>query len=200
MILSATKRTLAICLSITLLALAGCSSSSTTQKSGDEAPAAQTQAASEAKPPAETDADTRLEIENMARPFEGIITAAQPTREQFDKLDDIGVRTVINLRTAVEEGTWDEEAKAAEMGLEYVHIPIGGPQDLTRDNVNLFSDVLRKEQGDFLVHCSSSNRVGALFALRAFWLQDKPPEEAIAIGRKAGLTELEAAVRQKMTE
>jgi hypothetical protein len=46
-----------------------------------------------------------------------------------------------------------------------------------------------------LVHCGSSNRVGALLALRAAWLKGATLEAALAAGRSAGLTGLESAVR-----
>jgi len=47
-----------------------------------------------------------------------------------------------------------------------------------------------------LVHCMSGNRVGALFALRAFWLQGMSAVEALAVGRRYGLTKLEPLVVQ----
>ncbi len=46
-----------------------------------------------------------------------------------------------------------------------------------------------------LVHCGSGNRVGALFALRAAWLQGVAPAEAVALGKAAGMTALEPAIR-----
>ena len=46
-----------------------------------------------------------------------------------------------------------------------------------------------------LVHCGSGNRVGALFALRAAWLQGVAPAQAVALGRAAGMTALEPAIR-----
>ena len=42
----------------------------------------------------------------------------------------------------------------------------------------------------------SGNRVGALFALRAHWLQGLPAVEALAVGRRYGLTKLEPLVMQ----
>ena len=210
-----------------LLALVGCSTSKSADKNAQKAPADNAQVAQKQTEAQTTDnraaegpandsedraraeskatddsaqagADTPLGLKNGARPFDGIITAGQPTREQFDKLDEAGVNTVINMRAADEPGTWDEEAKADMMGLGYVDIVVTGPEDLTRKKAKLLNAVLRKEQGDFLVHCGSSNRVGALFALRAYWLLDKSPEEALEIGRRAGLTGLEEAVRSKM--
>lgn len=177
---------------VALLAWTGCSTGGSTQREGASAEAQESRR--------EVQGAGELELPAMARPFEGMISAGQPSKAEFRTLTSTEVRTVINLRGAGEEGTWDEAAMAEQMGLEYVNIPITGPEDLTRGAVDLFSDVLRKEEGDFLVHCGSSNRVGAMFALRAFWLMGKSKEEALAIGEKAGLDTLEGAVRRKMEE
>lgn len=185
------------------LALSACSTSSSAET---ERTNSSSMSASNKSDPGDSEPSTvsedressRLEIKDAARPFDGIITAGQPTPEQFEKLDDAGVQTVINFRSPEEKGTWDEETKAEKMGLTYVNIVVAGPDDLTRDKVDLFSDVLRKEDGDFLVHCGSSNRVGAMFALRAHWFGEANPEEAMKIGQRAGLDSLEEAVRSKI--
>src|SRR5699024_12708494 len=51
-----------------------------------------------------------------------------------------------------------------------------------------------------LVHCASGNRVGALMALRAAWVQGKSKEEALAIGRRWGLTKAEAAIDKRLSQ
>ena len=48
------------------------------------------------------------------------------------------------------------------------------------------------------MHCASGNRVGGLFALKAFYVDGKTPEEALEIGRSAGMTRTEAVVRQEL--
>lgn len=47
-----------------------------------------------------------------------------------------------------------------------------------------------------LTHCAGGNRVGALVALQAAWHQGLPPEQAIALGQRAGLAGLEPRVRE----
>ena len=49
-----------------------------------------------------------------------------------------------------------------------------------------------------VLHCASSNRVGALLAMKAFYVDEATPEEALALARKAGITRMEPAVRQKL--
>ena len=41
-----------------------------------------------------------------------------------------------------------------------------------------------------MVHCASGNRVGAMLALKAAWIDGASPEEALQLGVDAGLTRL----------
>jgi len=46
-----------------------------------------------------------------------------------------------------------------------------------------------------MLYCASSNRVGAMLALKAHWVDGESPEEALELGLAAGLTSLERSVR-----
>ncbi|PPU82009.1 hypothetical protein XpopCFBP1817_20380 [Xanthomonas populi] len=54
--------------------------------------------------------------------------------------------------------------------------------------------------GDVLIHCASSNRVGALIALEKGRANGAPRDEAIAIGRAAGMTSLEPLVMRLLDQ
>ena len=110
-----------------------------------------------------------------------------------------GIRHVINLRPDSETPEFDEAAVVRDAGLQYHSLPIRGAQDLTVENVARF-DRLITEVGEqaTLIHCSSSNRVGAMQALRAAWIQGKPAGIALAEGRRWGLKGLEAEVRDRL--
>jgi len=108
-----------------------------------------------------------------------------------------GITHLIDMLPEAEHGGFDEAAAVAELGLFYVHLPIQGGQDLNRSAAEALDRLLASAaDGTVLVHCMSGNRVGALFALRAAWLYDATPEEALAVGRAHGLTKLEPLVRQ----
>ncbi|WP_169729259.1 beta-lactamase hydrolase domain-containing protein [Solimonas soli] len=138
------------------------------------------------------------ELPNAGQPFPQISTAGRPSAEQFALAKQRGVGTVINLCPHSEPAAYDEPALVRELGLQYVNIPVAGAGDLNADNARKLADALAAAQGATLVHCASSNRVGALFALKAFWLEAKSVDEALAIGRAAGLRAMEPAVRQLM--
>jgi uncharacterized protein (TIGR01244 family) len=122
--------------------------------------------------------------------------SGQPSIEALTKLGSAGVRTVIDLRPDSETPDLDEKAVVEKSGLIYRSLPIAGKASLTRENVLAFDKLLAETKEDnVLLHCASGNRVGAMMALRASWLQGKSPEEAMAIGKAAGMTGLTADVK-----
>lgn len=142
-----------------------------------------------------------LGIHHFAAPAPGIFTAGQPNEAQFDALGKAGVKHVINLRPASEGGTGWEEQHAATAGVQFVRLPIAGADGLSRDNVDAFAKALEATGGEpTLVSCGSSNRVGALFALKAYWRDGKSKEEALAIGKAAGMTKLGAKVEELLAQ
>jgi len=104
-------------------------------------------------------------------------------------LEEDGVRTVINIRTPEETSgmSMDERGVTEEHGARYESIPISG-STFSRDDVDRFAEVIAASQGPVLVHCASSNRVGGLWAAYLATHHDVPLEEAIELGRSAGLS------------
>lgn len=123
--------------------------------------------------------------------------SGQPTLEQIARLPAAGITTVINLRPAAENPGVDERAAVEQAGMKYLALPLSGAADLTPDNVRRFDQLLAGSASEkVLMHCASGNRVGAMMALRARWVQGRSAEEAMAIGRAAGLTGLAGDVQQ----
>ena len=174
-------------IALAALALAGCSGEPAVEPAVEPgAPAA-----------AETVAvDPASLVRNGMMPFEGVLTGGQPTDEQLAALRDAGYRTVINLRMPNEPGTGDEPETVAALGMTYVSIPLSGAADLTDENAAALAAALDEAARPVLLHCASGNRVGALLALKAFRLDGASAEEALEIGRGAGMTRLEGSVRQ----
>lgn len=199
------KRIPTILIAIALLSFA-CESKPTTapepQAATEEEPSGLTaeNASQEAQP-----SEVELDLPNASEPIEGITAAAQPTQEQFENLREAGYRTVINLRTDGEPDALPDEARSALMEkVVYRQIPVSGPDDLTQENAKELHELIesRKEKGQILIHGSTSNRVGALLALRAAWFEGMEPEEALELGKKAGLSDpdLEAAVKERLAQ
>lgn len=89
----------------------------------------------------------------------------QPSPEVVARLRELGFETVINLRAASESGVAAEEEALRAAGLRYVWIPVTA-ETLNWDSARLLRAVLAEYGATrTLLHCSSSNRVGALLAL-----------------------------------
>lgn len=119
-----------------------------------------------------------------------VLFSGQPSREQFETLVKNGVKTVVNLRTAgeMESESFDEAALAAELGVEYVHVPMG--QDPLSDSEleRAFAALDRAgDGGQVLLHCKSSNRVGHVWALYRGKRGGLDVEAAIREGKAAGM-------------
>ena len=139
-----------------------------------------------------------IDLPNGRVPFDSTLTGGQPTFEQLKKAGETGFKAVINLRTAGERPDPEQESTWVErFGMKYFHIPVAGAKGLTVQNAQLFAEVLSKtENYPLIVHCKSGNRVGAIFALKAFHIDGKSKEEALLIGESAGLKSLTKAVEK----
>lgn len=136
-------------------------------------------------------------IPNLLTPEPGYLSGGQPNPGQLEAVANKGVSHVINLRPPSEDHGYDEAAKADELGLHYSVLGIAGTQDLNTENARELDNLLAQSSDTpTLVHCASGNRVGALMALRAAWVQGKSKDEALDIGRRWGMTNAEGTVSQ----
>lgn len=139
-------------------------------------------------------------IPNVAQPVPGVLTGGQPTRDQLEEAAAAGYKTVVNLRTLSEDGAWDETEFVTQLGMEFVHLPISGTQDINRENAAALRKILRDpEVQPVMVHCASGNRVGALFAVGASLFDGASLDGALELGRSAGLTRLETMTREYLS-
>lgn len=138
---------------------------------------------------------TSINLLNEKHPNSTTWTSGAVAPDQFPAVKAAGVARVINLRPISEQPDFNEAETVAACGMAYANLPIAGPGDLTLANVRAFDQLLAADsQAPTLVHCASNNRVGALFALRAAWIQGLAADEALAIGRAHGLLAMEPAV------
>jgi len=125
------------------------------------------------------------------------VATGQPDEEVLKEAREAGFAAVVDLRTEGEDRGFDEPAVVNALGMSYHSIPVTGAAGTTFDNAKRLDEVLSGIDGPVLVHCASGNRVGALFALRAS-LHGASDEEALEVGKAAGLTRLEPAVTKQL--
>ena len=124
------------------------------------------------------------------------LSGAPPTDAELATAKAAGVRAVLDLRPAAEGSAATDAARVTAAGLRTLRIEVAGPTGLTRENATDFAKLVSDPaQGPLLLHCATGNRVGALTALKAVWLDGMTPDAALVLGRATGLTRLEPAVR-----
>ena len=133
----------------------------------------------------------------FAEPRDGLRTGGQPDAHDLAALRAQGVRTVIDLRGTGEDRGFDEAAEAARLGMAYVALPVAGKDEVTPARADALQALLDRHGDGVLVHCASGNRAGALLALAAA-RSGMPADDALAFGRKAGLTSLEPVVAAQL--
>ena len=147
------------------------------------------------------DAAVLAQLHNPGHPEPHRIVSGAIDTSDLQRLHAAGLKRLINLRTPEETPDFDEAQVAHELGIDYAAIPIKGPSTFTRDNAARLDDLLRRAGDEpTLIHCASGNRVGALIALRAAWIQGQPIDVAIAEGKRWGLTSLESSVRSVLDQ
>jgi uncharacterized protein (TIGR01244 family) len=99
-----------------------------------------------------------------------VYIGGQPGEKSLASLSEVGVKTVVNVRTPREmsdrtQVPFDEAAEAARLGMEYVAIPIGGAEyPYAPQEVERFAQVLESHPGSILLHCRSGVRASYLWA------------------------------------
>jgi uncharacterized protein (TIGR01244 family) len=142
------------------------------------------------------------EIANLNHPEATVFTAGQPTQDQLATLGNSGIKHVISLRPA-SELDWNEQEYVASLdGVTYHNIPIDSSAgDINPANAATLQSLLKTFGNEpVLVHCGSSNRVGALAAISAAQENGASTDSAIEEGKRWGLTKLETAVRTVLGE
>jgi uncharacterized protein (TIGR01244 family) len=128
-------------------------------------------------------------IANLSSAGEKVFFAGQPSEADFKLLAEKGVKKVINLRTEEEMKTlgFDEKAAAEAAGLTYVQVGVGR-EPLTDEQIEkILKELESVEKEPMLLHCASSNRVGAVWSMYRGTRGGLAIEQAIEEGKKAGM-------------
>lgn len=139
------------------------------------------------------------DLMNRTQPDENLVIGGQPTPADLAQASAAGIEVIVNLRGPGEANDFDQAELIEALGMSYVRLPISNADDLSRENVAAFGEIL-ENLGDrpALMHCASGNRVGALFALHAGMFEGKDTEAAIEYGRERGLGNLDEEVRKRL--
>lgn len=147
----------------------------------------------ETKPEAPKTGLASIAIPQARTAMPDILTGGQPTDEHLKAAKAQGVKVVVNLRSDGEKAEYESQIKLVEeLGMKYVHIPIDGKtgEGLTEENAKKLAELLAGDK-PMLLHCASGQRVGALLALKAFYVDKAAPDAALKLGKDNGLSKPE---------
>lgn len=122
--------------------------------------------------------------------------SGQPNEDAFSKLKDLGVTTVINLRTQIEMDNrstvpFDEKEVVIKQGMNYVHIPLGGPDfPYNKEALKKFAEAFEKAKGKVLVHCTVGYRASHMWAAYLIEYKKNSPEVAVEYARVVNFGDL----------
>lgn len=104
-------------------------------------------------------------IKNFYQVDQHVYRGAQPTKEGFDYLAGLGVKTVINLREA-DQRSQEEKKLVTAAGMKYINVPMTGLTPPTDQEIGKILGVLEDgTTGPVFVHCKrGADRTGAVIA------------------------------------
>ena len=126
-------------------------------------------------------------IKNFLRVNEQYCTGGQPTMDELAKLKTEGIKAIINLRRPTEYNAEEEAAKAKELGLRYVNIPVSVAEPKDEQADELLKVTSDPQNRPAFIHCGSANRVGAFWMIRRVLVDGWKFEDAEAEARKIGM-------------
>ncbi len=124
--------------------------------------------------------DPLAQLYNYHRLSNAIVTAGQPTVEQFSTIAKQGIEVVINLGLADADYVLpNERGLVQSLGLVYEHIPVEWEQPQVED-FEQFADCMRRhEHRKRLVHCAANKRVSTFMALYRVLEEGRSIEQAM---------------------
>ncbi len=122
-----------------------------------------------------------LELVNYHEYSASLLSAGQPTREQFPAIRTAGVEAIINLAPLTDPASLADEQQIVEgLGIAYTHIPVDWDHPGAAD-VGRFLAAMQTYQGKrILVHCYAGARASAFVYLYRLGVQGAARDEAHA--------------------
>ncbi len=119
-----------------------------------------------------------------------VYLSGQPSEAGLARAKELGVTRVINLRTTMEMDNrevvpFDEAQLLSELGIDYVHVPSGGPDTpYSPERVAQVADAIADAPGNVLLHCTVAWRATHLWTAYLIEHQNVPFADALAVGRQ----------------
>lgn len=136
---------------------------------------------------------TGLFQEKYASVGDDVFIGGQPTERALRDLKAKGVTTVVNLRMPQEMARigFDEAALLQELGITYVHIPLGGTPEnpYAPAALDRFAATMASAKGKVLLHCTIAWRASHMWGAYLIRERKMPVADALAHVRSINLRE-----------
>ncbi len=114
-------------------------------------------------------------LPNLHKMSDGLYRGAQPSEAGFAQLAEMGIKTVLNLRTF-----HSDREQCERHGLDYVHINAQAWEIEDEEVISFLKVVTDKDRAPVFVHCQhGADRTGMMCALYRVIVQGWTREEAI---------------------
>ncbi len=123
-----------------------------------------------------------VKIRNFGQMDEHLYRGAQPAKEDYQSLKDLGVKTVIDLQ---EKPTKYEKAAVEALGMTYINIPMDDTEYPKPEAVSEFMKIMNDPStGVAYVHCKGGKHrtgaMGAVYRMEKYgWDYDKAYQEML---------------------
>ncbi len=121
-------------------------------------------------------------VENLHKVSDKLYRGAQPTKEGMQQLKELGIKTIVNLRSF-----HSDRAEIGDTGLSYEHIYMKTWHAEDKEVVRFLNIITDPNRTPAFVHCQrGADRTGTMCAIYRVAVQDWSKDEAIAEMAKGG--------------
>lgn len=118
---------------------------------------------------------------------DNLFLAGQPTMESWEKIKELGVKRIINIRTETEMDFSQEKNAVESLGMSYIQIPVVVNGQLVPEKCKELSELIDETDLHF-IHCGSANRVAGWLITYLTQYRNMDFDTAVDIASENGLS------------
>jgi len=141
------------------------------------------------------------DLPKFVKVSDSLYRGAQPTEEGFQRLKELGIKTIINLRAEDELGFSEKEA-VERLGLRYHNVALPGLSRPGDEQVARVMGIIEApENGPVFIHCRrGSDRTGTIAAIYRISHEGWTADQALTEAKRYGLSWAEFGMRRYISD